>query len=99
MDITFERVAVTPEQIESMSLPTRPTKKSDSRSKNFEGESVEVDAIDPAVLRKMADGCITRHIDQRKLEFTTLAEMSERELLDAHGGESMAETGRRRNRR
>ena len=51
-ELHFIRVAVTPEQIESMALPTRPTKKSDSPSRNFEGESVEVDAIEPAVLRQ-----------------------------------------------
>ena len=44
-DITFTRVAVLPEQIVSLNLPTRPTKISDPRSKGFEGESVEVDAF------------------------------------------------------
>jgi hypothetical protein len=34
-DITFKRIAVTPWQIEHFSLPTRPTKSSDSRSKGF----------------------------------------------------------------
>ncbi len=34
-DITFERVAVTPEQIEAMSLPTRPTKTTDSRARGL----------------------------------------------------------------
>src|SRR5215469_6725067 len=34
-DITFERIAVTEEQIDDWDLPTRPTKKSDTRSKNF----------------------------------------------------------------
>src|SRR5262249_28588791 len=53
-DITFERVAVNPDQIEGMGLPTRPTKASDSRSKGFEGESVEVDAISPDDLRRLA---------------------------------------------
>ncbi len=62
-EITFERVAVTPGQIESLGLMTRPTKTSDSRSKGFEGGSVEVDAIPPAQLRKLVEACITRHID------------------------------------
>src|SRR5215472_2490733 len=46
-DIHFVRVAVNPEQITALNLPTRPTKKTDSRSKAFKGESVEVDAIEP----------------------------------------------------
>ena len=62
-DIEFERVAVTEEQIESMNLPTRPTKTTDSRKKNFEGESVEVDAIAPDDLRELARDCIERHVD------------------------------------
>ena len=79
-DITFERVAVTPEQISQMGLPTRPTKKTDSRSKGFKGESVEVDAIPPAVLRQLAQECITRHIDQQQLHATKIAEASEKEI-------------------
>lgn len=43
--VTFEHVAVRREQILSMNLPTRPTKKSDSRAKSWGDESVELDAI------------------------------------------------------
>jgi hypothetical protein len=35
-EIYFERVAVTQDQIDDYDLPTRPTKKTDSRSKNFQ---------------------------------------------------------------
>jgi hypothetical protein len=49
----FERVAVTPEQIRTLQLPTRPTKKTDSRAKAFGNQSVEVEAIPPATLRKL----------------------------------------------
>src|SRR5499427_8723325 len=46
--ITFERIAVTPEQITAWALPTRPTKASDTRAKNFGSAiSVELDAIEP----------------------------------------------------
>jgi hypothetical protein len=34
-EIHFERVAVTPEQIQTLQLPTRPTKRTDSRAKAF----------------------------------------------------------------
>jgi hypothetical protein len=40
-EIFFERIAVTPEQIEHWDLPTRPTKTSDTRAKNFGDISVE----------------------------------------------------------
>jgi hypothetical protein len=36
-EVYFERVAVTAAQITDLGLPTRPTKKTDSRSKGFEG--------------------------------------------------------------
>ena len=80
-EIHFVRVAVNPEQITEMKLPTRPTKKTDSRAKGFTGESVEVDAIAPRTLRKMVSDCITRHIDQRAYDVMRRAEESERSAL------------------
>jgi hypothetical protein len=80
-EIHFERVAVTHQQIEELSLPTRPTKKTDSRSKNFRGESVEVDAIPSRKLREIVRDCITQHVDEREYEALKVAEASERETL------------------
>jgi hypothetical protein len=80
-EIHFKRVAVTREQVEELGLPTRPTKKTDTRSKGFAGESVEVDAIPSAELRRLVEGCITRHVDGRALEVTRVAEASERQIL------------------
>ncbi len=80
-EIHFERVAVNLEQIEDWDLPTRPTKKTDSRSKSFVGGSVEVDAIPPDELRSLARECIERHIDADKLAATKLIEAQERETL------------------
>lgn len=87
--ICFERVAVLPEQVTELGLLTRPTKTSDSRSKGFSGDSVEVDAIPPALLREMARECIERHVDHARLEVLLVAEKSEREFLErfcARGG-------------
>lgn len=81
-DITFECVAVTPDQIVDMDLPTRPTKKTDSRAKRFEGESVEVDAIPPRVLRDICRHCIEQHVDYEALESTRRSEHLERETLE-----------------
>jgi hypothetical protein len=80
-EISFERVAVTPEQIERWQLPTRPTKKTDSRSKSFEGESVEVDAISSQDLRTLVRRCIDRHVDQEVLRRVQLIEKSEQATL------------------
>ena len=79
--IHFERVAVTPEQIKSMYLPTRPTKKTDSRSKHFAGESVEVDAIEASILRRLVEECITKHIDSDAHEALKMIEDAERKTL------------------
>lgn len=78
---SFERVAVTEEQIADWHLPTRPTKKSDSRSKHFEGESVEVDAIPPARLRALAERCIELHVDRVQLSQLRTVEDEERRVL------------------
>jgi hypothetical protein len=81
-EIHFRRIAVTREQIEDLKLPTRPTKTTDSRSKGFDGESVEVDAIPPAHLRALARTCIELHIDQGLLQRTKLIEEQERQTLE-----------------
>ncbi|MHB8951804.1 MAG: hypothetical protein ACYC4U_02370 [Pirellulaceae bacterium] len=79
----FERVAVNLEQIERWSLPTRPTKKTDSRSKNFEGESVEVDAIEPDALRELCREAIEQHIDQDAYDRLMAVESAERGTLQS----------------
>ncbi|MCH8112650.1 MAG: hypothetical protein IH905_11970, partial [Proteobacteria bacterium] len=80
-EIHFQRVAVVPWQIEEWKLPTRPTKKSDSRSKSFVGESVEVDAIPPDTLRALARTCIEQHIPEGTMDTLEVAEESERDIL------------------
>lgn len=80
-DLTFERIAVTPEQIVQWDLPTRPTKKSDTRSAGFVGESVEVDAIPAERLRTLVEAAITQHIDEDQFRLTTSVEQSERAIL------------------
>lgn len=82
-EVHFHRVAVTEAQIEEYGLQTRPTKRTDSRSKSFEGESVEVDAIPPSILRSLAQSRIARHVDQYQLTALQAAEESERESLSA----------------
>lgn len=82
----FERVAVNPDQIAEMNLPTRPTKKSDSRAAGFAGDSVELDAIEPDVLRQMVNDSIERYVDHRQLAVIREAETSERELFKRLAG-------------
>ena len=79
--IHIERIAVTPEQIERYSLPTRPTKKTDTRAKNHDGDSVELDAMPPKVLRQIAEDCIMHHIDNKALDGVRMAEQVEKQTL------------------
>ncbi|MGO9156995.1 hypothetical protein [Mycobacterium sp.] len=81
IDVTFERIAVTPEQITELALPTRPTKQSDTRAAKFDGESVEVDAIPSSALRDLVRDAIEQWIDREALRLTKIAERSEREIL------------------
>lgn len=80
-DVFFERIAVTPEQIGLWDLPTRPTKRTDSRAAGFLGESVEVDAVPANTLREIVRSRIEAHIDPEALRLTRIAEDSERETL------------------
>lgn len=81
-DIHFQRVAVTPMQIEEWNLPTRPTKTTDSRAKTFGSDvSVELDAIDPDMLRALVQACIEQHISEDELRVLKAAEESERGIL------------------
>jgi len=85
-EIHFQRIAVTREQIDNWKLPTRPTKSTDSRSRQFDGDSVEVDAVPPATLRAMVRGCIERHINQWRLTQLRRVEAQERETLNRIAG-------------
>jgi hypothetical protein len=76
----FLRVAVTPGQIKSLNLQTRPTKRKakDYRAKRFAGDSVEVDAIPARTLRAIAAGCIQTHVDEDQFEVMRTVEEEER---------------------
>jgi hypothetical protein len=80
-----ERIALTKEQVEQYRLPTRPTKtKRDGNmhAHDFEGDSVELDALPSSELRSLVRECIERHISEQQLEILREAERSEREVLE-----------------
>jgi hypothetical protein len=84
-EIHVHRLAVTPEQVVEMNLPSRPNKKTDTRTAGFEAEyghlSVELDAIPPDTLRQMVRDAVEAHMDPWKLETLKLAELEERDGL------------------
>ena len=81
-----ERVALTESQIRLYKLPTRPTKRNgNSHATGFVGQSVELDALQPRVLRDMVREVIERHISPEQTLALREAEDSERELLRMWG--------------
>lgn len=80
-EIDFERIAVTPDQIRHWNLPTRPTKSSDTRSKGFGLISVELDGLEPDMLRGLVETNIQQHLPPDKFQVLKAAEESERELI------------------
>ncbi len=79
-----ERVALTEQQIEEYRLPTRPTKRAgNSHAQTFAGDSVELDALPPRVLRDLVRNVIEKHISPAATMALREAEDSERELLRA----------------
>ena len=80
-EINFDRLAVTPRQIREWRLPTRPTKKSDTRSRGFGNISVELDAIEPNRLRDIVQNAIEQHLPPEQFEVLKAAEESEREVI------------------
>ena len=77
--VNFERIAILPEHIEQFNLPTRPTKQSDSRARNWRGsECVELDSMPPTQLCGLVEGAITSLIDS--YEWEKLKEIEREEL-------------------
>ena len=93
--IHFQRIAVCPWQISGWNLPTRPTKQSDTRSRNFGDISVELDAIAPDTLRSLVRMCIEDHLPQDQLKVLKVAEASEREMLQLFVQQAVGEAGER----
>jgi hypothetical protein len=88
-EIEFRRVAVTRDQIDELGLPTRSTKTSDSGSKTFGEISVELDAIDPNLLRQMVEDVITEHLPVHQFEVPKAAEEGERDIIQRLVGEAI----------
>lgn len=63
IQVAFERVALTEEQVEEMGIPTAPPKPTDGRSKNWEGETAQLEAIPPDQLANMAEFAVTNVLD------------------------------------
>jgi hypothetical protein len=85
---TFERVAVTPAQVEEFDLPAAPAKKTDRRSVWREGDqTVQAEALAPNVLASEVRQAVEQWLDQEVVEALIEVERQERqELLTAVDG-------------
>ncbi|MAF94735.1 MAG: hypothetical protein CMM60_03125 [Rhodospirillaceae bacterium] len=81
-DITFTRLAVTPEQIRNWNLPTKPPKRT-THAKDFKGGTVEAEAIPAATMRQLVREAIEQHLNAHEVKVIEIAEESERDGLFA----------------
>jgi hypothetical protein len=87
-DITFRRLACTPDQAAGLQeLGTKPKKKTWHHptlgDQPFRGQAVEVEAIDAPDLRDILEVMISSHVDQQWLKIHQMIEQEEREGLQA----------------
>ena len=79
--LSFERLALTPDQIEDYDLPARPPKGSDVRTAAFTGKgAVEVEALPVEELLAIVEEAILERIDREALRIAEAAEASERDI-------------------
>jgi len=81
MTVSFERVALTAEQVRAYDLPTSPPKISDSRSKGWNGGTCQLEALPPNVIAEILDEAIRRHIDVGQMAYDVSMEESERRMI------------------
>lgn len=73
--INVERIALNPDLIKKLKLPSVPPKKSDSRSANWDGlGAVELDAVEPNLLKHICAKAINQYFD-----IALYAELQEKE--------------------
>ena len=75
-DVTFKRIAVTPEQIDRLGLPTAPPKTTDKRSGFTDNRTTQCEAIPPAELKRIVLAEIGAHWDHQAFD-RMLAEQKE----------------------
>jgi hypothetical protein len=82
IDLTFDRIAITPEQIIALDLPTRPRKAGERRKLQVES-TVEAEAMPAALMRDLLRTEIESFLPPGALAAAKAAEESERSLISA----------------
>lgn len=82
VDVTFERIALTAEQVWRYDLPTAPAKATDTRSKSWTGGTCQLEALPPNVIADIQRGSIRRHIDGYQFLAALQAEEEDLAVID-----------------
>lgn len=83
-DVSFVRLAVTPDQVDEMSLPTAPPKPTDRRA--FSGDTVQAEAIPPDVLARIVREAIHDRLDLQSLAAVLAVEEEQRARVVERAG-------------
>lgn len=79
-EVHWDRVALTPEQIERHELPGKPVDnpKPGTREAKWEGETVQLEALPPDVLARIVDEAISEYFNATKLKSEITREASDK---------------------
>lgn len=80
IDLEFNRIAITQEQIQELDLPTKARKKGDKRSMHITS-TVEAEAMPAKIMRELLRAEIEKYLPTDALRIAKVAEQSEREGL------------------
>ena len=79
--VDFKRVAILHHHIVDFKLPTHPVKKTDSRSKGWEGGCVEIDTLSSKQIRDLLNKEVEYLVDGEEWERTKAIEEAEAQTL------------------
>ena len=82
VDVYFQPLALTLDQVHEMDLPTRPAKRKSAADSRWPHDfAAELDAIPPDTLRDIVRGAIEQHLPADELEHLKTVEAAERDTL------------------
>jgi len=88
-DVQFLRLAVLPEHVMEFNLATAPPKKTDNR--NFQGETVQVEALAPSELAGIVQTALEEYVDPEELHMARQVEAEDKAWLTAWVDRAMLE--------
>ena len=95
VDVQFIRVALTEAQVSTYRLPTSAAKATDSRSKNWKGETCQLEALAPDQIATLLTAEIEKIVDVRRMNEALAAEENERLQLTRLLAAPVSTAGRR----